>query len=155
MALDKTPYDRLVESYTYTTFTDGGISGYVATVQEFPGRSARKAWPAGAIADLKSKIKEQIKRMDAKGEDIPDNSSPTGFYIRDEYEKYLDCDTENALKALRTAALYGHSKDPEEQAWIIDQMVRALTGQKYSQFVDAVTKEDNDWNEGTVPRIID
>jgi hypothetical protein len=155
MTLGNAPYQKLVDGYTYHTYTDGFTSGYVATVEEFPGRSSKMSWPAGAIADLKKKIISKLEEMDRRGEDLPDAQSPTGFYIRDTYAAYLDCDTESATKVLHLAATHGQTGDPGQQAWVIDQLVRSLTGKHYDEFIEAVsgigTDTEKDWDEGVPP----
>lgn len=155
MTLGKAPYQRLVDGYTYQTFTDGMTSGYVATVKEFPGRSAKMAWPAGAINALKKKLITKLEEMDRQGEDLPDAQSPTGFYIRDSYAAYLDCDTDSAIKALHIAATHGQTGSPGQQAWVIDQLVRSLTGNHYDEFIEKVTglgrDTEKDWDEGIPP----
>lgn len=58
--------------------------------------------------------------------------------------------------ALELARAYGGIDGSHHKAWVIDQMVRALTGSSYEQFVvDAKDGEDGpetyEWDEGIAP----
>jgi hypothetical protein len=58
--------------------------------------------------------------------------------------------------ALEIATRWGGIDGDHHKAWVIDQMVRALTGESYAAFVtDARDGEDGpetyDWNEGVAP----
>jgi hypothetical protein len=59
-------------------------------------------------------------------------------------------------KALDIARQYGGIVGDHHRAWVIDQMVRALTGDGYAMFVaDAKAGKDGpetyDWDEGIAP----
>lgn len=61
-----------------------------------------------------------------------------------------------AKGALEIALRYGGIDGAHHKAWVIDQMVRALTGDEYEQFVaDAKAGEDGpetyEWDEGIAP----
>ena len=69
------------------------------------------------------------------------------------------CDSSPAGHALRIAAQHGCVEDSPFQRWVIDQMVRALTGTNYDSWVANYrcpdpTKPDEvwDWSEGIPPR---
>lgn len=57
--------------------------------------------------------------------------------------------------ALQVAADFGQSADPH---WVIDQMVRALLGRRYQDWVSDYRTggsdglEIHEWNEGTAPQ---
>lgn len=58
--------------------------------------------------------------------------------------------------ALEIALRYGGTDGAHHKEWVIDQMVRALTGDKYEQWVrDACDGEDGpntyEWDEGIAP----
>jgi hypothetical protein len=58
--------------------------------------------------------------------------------------------------ALDTARRYGGTDGAHHKAWVIDQMVRALTDDGYAEFVrDAKAGEDGpdtyEWDEGVAP----
>ena len=65
-------------------------------------------------------------------------------------------DSQRIEKALRVAMRFGGTDGEHHKAWVIDQMVRALTGDGYEAWV-AVKKvgEDGpntyDWDTGTAP----
>lgn len=65
-------------------------------------------------------------------------------------------DDQKILKALSVARRYGGIDGDHHKAWVIDQMVRALTENNYEQWVSK-TKEGEDgpetygWNEGIAP----
>ena len=59
-------------------------------------------------------------------------------------------------EALELARLYGGIDGDHHKAWVIDQMVRALTGDDYPAFVaDAKDGENGpesyEWSEGIAP----
>ena len=60
-------------------------------------------------------------------------------------------------KALKVAVLYAHCAGDHHRLWVIDQMVRALTGRQYKKFVAKITTDENGnshpdlWDIGTVP----
>lgn len=58
--------------------------------------------------------------------------------------------------ALKIAGEYGPIDGAHHKDWVIDQMVRALTGDKYEQFVREIKAGDDgpetyEWNEGIAP----
>lgn len=59
-------------------------------------------------------------------------------------------------KALNIAFDYGQTDGEHHKAWVIDQMVRALTGRKYEKQInnyiyDEETGENYIWNKGIAP----
>lgn len=47
---------------------------------------------------------------------------------------------------------YRHGQNPRDQAWVIDQMIRALQGDKYDQWIDDATNHgEEEWDMGTAP----
>ena len=63
---------------------------------------------------------------------------------------------EQAAAALEVARRYGGNDGAHHKDWVIDQMVRCLTGEGYAAFVaDAKGGEDGpetyEWNEGIPP----
>ena len=50
--------------------------------------------------------------------------------------------------ALDLARLYGPIEGSHHRAWVIDQMVHALTGENYDRWVKENTYE---WDVGTIP----
>lgn len=69
----------------------------------------------------------------------------------------LDLDAETPVEmALEIAIRWGGIDGAHHKAWVIDQMVRALTGDRYAAVVaDAKSGEDGpetyDWDEGIAP----
>ncbi len=65
-------------------------------------------------------------------------------------------ETPGIIKALEIAFCYGGIADAHHKAWIIDQMVRALTGDQYEAFVANRKAGDSGpdtyvWDEGITP----
>ncbi len=65
-------------------------------------------------------------------------------------------DEQKIEAALELAMTYGGIDGGHHKMWVIDQMVRALTGDKYSQWVTAAKEggdgpETYDWQEGIAP----
>lgn len=59
-------------------------------------------------------------------------------------------------QALETAFDYGQSDGEHHKAWVIDQMVRALTGKKYDKWIndymyDEETRDSYTWDKGIAP----
>ena len=46
-------------------------------------------------------------------------------------------------KALKVAVLYAHCAGDHHRLWVIDQMVRALTGREYKKWLATVTQDEN------------
>ena len=64
--------------------------------------------------------------------------------------------SDKAKEALKIAMDYGQIDGAHHKAWVIDQMVRAMTGKDYSRFVaEALRGEDGpdtySWDEGIAP----
>ena len=62
----------------------------------------------------------------------------------------------NVERALRIAYEYGAIQGDHHRAWVIDQMVRALTGSDYAEWVrerkaGADGSETHYWDEGIAP----
>ena len=73
-----------------------------------------------------------------------------GDYVR--FEDVQEC----IEKAIDLAVQYGGIDGDHHKAWVIDQMVRALAGDRYEQIVaDAKDGEDGpdtySWDEGIAP----
>lgn len=52
-------------------------------------------------------------------------------------------------EALRVAFLYGQTDGAHHKAWVIDQMVRALTGKEYERFVSEYERDgEYEWEVG-------
>lgn len=65
-------------------------------------------------------------------------------------------DTEKIEKAIELAVMYGGIDGAHHKTWVIDQMVRALAGDKYDKIVaDACAGEDGpdtfEWDCGIAP----
>jgi hypothetical protein len=63
---------------------------------------------------------------------------------------------ERIRAALEVARRYGGIEGAHHKDWVIDQMVRCLTGQKYEQFVAEARQGEEgpqsyEWNEGIAP----
>ena len=59
-------------------------------------------------------------------------------------------------KALLVAMRYGQANGVREKAWVIDQMVRALTGDGYTKWVANFRRGENGpdtymWDQGVAP----
>lgn len=71
-------------------------------------------------------------------------------------EQPEDRDSEKIKKALEIAFNYGSIDGDHHKMWVIDQMVRILTGRNYKQWVaDYCDGEDGpdsyEWDEGIAP----
>lgn len=64
-------------------------------------------------------------------------------------------DKANIEKALEYAWRYGQIDGGHHRIWVIDQMVRMLTGDRYEQFVKDYCKgedgEEYEWDTGIAP----
>lgn len=65
-------------------------------------------------------------------------------------------DAEKVQKAIELATQYGGIDGDHHKAWVIDQMVRVLAGERYDEVIrEAKAGEDGpetyDWNEGVAP----
>lgn len=53
--------------------------------------------------------------------------------------------------ALETASKYGQIDGDHHKAWVIDQMVQALTGERYDEWVSNYEDDDYHWDTGIAP----
>jgi hypothetical protein len=53
--------------------------------------------------------------------------------------------------ALIVAMRHGHRRG-RERAWVLDQIVRSLTGTHYHEWVASFEVSDRKWDEGTEPQ---
>lgn len=61
-------------------------------------------------------------------------------------------ETEGTEQALDCAFRYGQIQGDHHRAWVIDQMVRALTGAKYSGWVKEYENDgEYGWDTGIAP----
>ena len=54
-------------------------------------------------------------------------------------------------KALHIAFVHGGTDEAHHKAWVIDQMVRALTGKGYDAWVEERKAGGYDWDVGIAP----
>ena len=59
--------------------------------------------------------------------------------------------SERIIAALNIASQYGSADGAHHKAWVIAQMVRALTGDQYEGWVAAVKAREDEWSEGIAP----
>lgn len=64
--------------------------------------------------------------------------------------------SEKITKAIEIAVRYGGTDGAHHKAWVIDQMVRDLSGENYKQLVEAAKAgedgpETYEWDEGIAP----
>lgn len=70
--------------------------------------------------------------------------------------KLLNKEEKQINQALEIAFNYGQTDGVHHKAWVIDQMVRALTGKKYDKWVndyiyDEETGDSYTWDKGIAP----
>lgn len=53
--------------------------------------------------------------------------------------------------ALIIAMRYGHRRRVRERAWVLDQIIRALTGDHYQDWITSFEATDRKWDTGTEP----
>ena len=53
--------------------------------------------------------------------------------------------------AINTAVVYGGMGGEPHKAWVIDRMVRELSGRSYAAALEAAKAVGNDWNKGVAP----
>lgn len=63
---------------------------------------------------------------------------------------------EERILAALDVATWGQMDGAHHKMWVIDQMVRALTGDDYEEWVTSWCRDDNDglayvWDEGVAP----
>ena len=77
--------------------------------------------------------------------------------MSDEYEYIWAVEVSDRLKeqdvekAIAIAYQYGGIDGDHHKAWVIDQMVRALTGLYYTKFVAEAEANGEEWNVGIAP----
>jgi hypothetical protein len=151
-------YRKLISQYTYTSRQSPLSHSFCAKVKEFPDLEAMGPWPAKAKENLETLILKTLREMDSRGEKIPGESGDV--HIDDaenptEYQAFLRSNQDSAASALMIASKYGFSESKHHKTWVIDQMIRALTGTQYEAFIEHACQRNNkdsgDWDEGNVP----
>ena len=151
-------YRKLIKSYTYRHYQSPISNSFRAKVDEFDDLYADGPWPAKAIESLENLVLKRLQEMDANGEKLPGDVSIV--YINDqsnpsEYRSFLRSDMDKVSNALMIASQHGMVEGEHHKTWVIDQMVRALTGSQYEAFIEHACKRNNldtgGWDEGNVP----
>lgn len=70
---------------------------------------------------------------------------------REPFSHKVARDTGRAADALIIVNRHAHRRRPSERAWMIDQIVRALTGDSYDAWVCEFRATHGKWDEGTQP----
>lgn len=151
-------YLKLVDTYTYTSHQSSLSMSTVAKVVEFPDLEGVGPWPAKAKEKLQERIIQRLREMDSRGEKLPGETENVNILNPEdpsEYQAFLRSNQDTAATALMIASKYGMAKSESHKAWVIDQMVRALTGSQYEAFINHSCqrndKENGEWDEGNVP----
>jgi hypothetical protein len=78
--------------------------------------------------------------------------------MSDVFNSFVTADVDDVMRdCLELAFQYSQIDGAHHKNWVIDQMVRKLTGENYEQFVDYYAAEDDDgnpeyeWDEGIAP----
>lgn len=90
------------------------------------------------------------------GEPKPDMGGPKTPEVSVENMESVEQLKERIDKAIEIAVRYGGTDEAHHKAWVIDQMIRTLAGEKYEEIVkDAKAGEDGPetygWDEGVAP----
>lgn len=153
-------YMDVVQKYTYTTFNHPKHGGYIAYVDAFPELSANGTWPAQARENLQQKVLNHVLTLAAEGKIIPliNDTTPAEEDTNhpDHYMPLLEFNIDNAANALMIAAKYGTVEGEYHKSWVLDQIIRSLTGKQYEKFIEKARELSKDpdnavWDEGTVP----
>lgn len=126
--------------------SDGDSCGLCVVTRDEQGEGETEFVPAAAYLELKAKLETA-------------EYSANGFEsLYDATHKELADLKAVAEKALTIIEQYGGTDESHHQTWVIDQVVRALTGEGYAKWVDDMkgATGDNgtreyDWNEGVEP----
>lgn len=151
-------YLKLLDKYTYTSHQSSLSMSSVARCNEFSELEGIGPWPAKAKEKLQEKIIKKLREMDSHGEKLPGETEDVHINNTDdpsEYQAFLRSNEDTAAVALMIASKYAMAESESHKAWVIDQMVRALTGNQYEAFINHSckinNKENGEWDEGSVP----
>lgn len=75
---------------------------------------------------------------------------PADQYVQDLEKKSRELD-DCIYEALELAKMYAMTGEAHHKQWVIDKMVRTLTGSQYNQWVLDFEQNDDEWDEGIVP----
>ena len=83
----------------------------------------------------------------------------TAHHVRETVQQILnmidprvaDVATTRAFGALDVAFQYGQIDGDHHKAWVIDQMVREITGDAYSDWIAAAVSDGHTWDAGVPP----
>jgi len=109
-----------------------------------------KAWRASST--------QRLGRLLAAALRLPPFRLPARVFSTTTMNNIDDEDLQKRIdKALKVAVLYAHCAGDHHRLWVIDQMVRALTGRQYKKWLATVTKDENGtphvdlWDKGDAP----
>lgn len=151
-------YLKLLDSYTYHYYQSPISNSFRAKVDEFHDLFADGPWPAKAAESLKILVLKRLQEMDANGEKLPGDTAVPYVTNKDnpsEYQVFLTSNMDKASVALMIAAKYAAVEGEHHKTWVIDQMIRALTGNQYEAFIEHAgqinSQDHGEWDEGNVP----
>lgn len=117
--------------------------------------------PEGLAADLVSSPNSWLRTPDETGWTLQPwlyeagDRSRSPWYIAE--SDLPESDAERVQLALELLAEHGQTDGDHHKAWVIDQTVRILTGDRYEHFIAEYRSEDGDgepiytWDEGIAP----
>jgi len=112
--------------------------------------SIRSIW-IGLLERLRLRRRPQVQ-LEMSSEPLPSWSA---------FLPYLPSDPEvarsNGAQILELLHLHGQLPGSGEQQWLVDQILRRLTGDSYEEFIEAWSVDEDfgmsfDWSSGTPPR---
>ena len=99
---------------------------------------------------------KSVKAAEAVSPGVQSDNADASF--SEELKKFVDSSNteEKVVEALALMFNYSQIDGGHHKLWVIDQVVRTLTGDKYEEFVkfyehDDVLDEDYDWDTGIAP----
>lgn len=79
-------------------------------------------------------------------------NDPTTVELAKEFVPMVNEDPEGARRALAIALRYGGIDGGHHRQWLVDQLIRCITGEHYQEFVEKFNHPDyDDWDEGIAP----
>lgn len=80
------------------------------------------------------------------------SNDPSRVRLAKELEPLVAGDPNGPSHALAVAFAYADIDGGHHKQWVIDQMVRAITGENYQEFLDTYNDpEYGEWDEGIAP----
>lgn len=151
--------DALAEfEYEYATKNFSKIYEAAEKVLEEYGYELVGEWQGLANKAVQVREVSTKQSTQERVQEVSPDTEEESTLISHELKKFVDMSNieDSAVEALSLVFNYSYIEGDHHKQWLFDQIVRALTGEKYEEFVkyyetDGLTDEEYEWDTGIAP----